>query len=163
MLYAAILYPAVKHQKPEQIDDSAANGVNGVVKVVALRAGVGVTAETIEAARKAKDALKVTWSAAPPQTYTNAQILQDYAAIAADWNQTGVEMLNKGDAAAAIKGAPKVLIADFFSEHVSHMCMEPLNATVRVDGDRVETWSGNQSPTNMKFLPRSRPARRPTR
>jgi isoquinoline 1-oxidoreductase beta subunit len=30
--------------------------------------------------------------------------------------------------------------------------MEPLNATVRVDGDRVETWSGNQSPTRMKIL-----------
>lgn len=61
-------------------------------------------------------------------------------------------MLNKGDAAAAIKGSAKVLTADFFSEHVSHVCMEPLNATVKVDGDRVETWSGNQSPTNMKIL-----------
>jgi isoquinoline 1-oxidoreductase beta subunit len=152
MLYAAILYPAVQHQKPEQIDDSAAKAVKGVVKVVALPAGVGVIAETIEAARKAKDALKVIWSAAPAQTYSNEKILQDYVAIAADWNQTGVEMLNKGDAAAAIKGAAKVLTADFFSEHVSHVCMEPLNATVKVDGDRVETWSGNQSPSNMKIL-----------
>src|SRR5215469_7201492 len=152
MLYAAIFYPAVQHQKPEQIDDSAAKAVTGVVKVVTLPAGVGVIAETIEAARKAKDALKVTWSAAPAQTYTNEQILQDYAAIAADWNQPGVEMLNKGDAAAAIKGAARVLTAEFFSEHVSHVCMEPLNATVKVDGDRVETWSGNQSPTTMKIL-----------
>ena len=30
--------------------------------------------------------------------------------------------------------------------------MEPLNATVKVDGDKVETWSGNQSPTTMKIL-----------
>jgi isoquinoline 1-oxidoreductase subunit beta len=64
MLYAAILYPSVQYQKPEQIDDSAAKAISGVVKVVALPAGVGVIAETIEAARKAKDALKVTWSAA---------------------------------------------------------------------------------------------------
>jgi isoquinoline 1-oxidoreductase beta subunit len=152
MLYAAILYPSVQHQKPEQIDDSAAKTLKGVVKVVALPAGVGVIAETIEAAQKAKEALKITWSAAPAQTYTNEQILQDYGAIAADWNQPGVEMLNKGDAAAAIKTAAKVLTADFFSEHVSHVCMEPLNATVKIDGDRVETWSGNQSPTNMKIL-----------
>ena len=48
MLYAAILYPTVQHQKPEQVDDSAAKAVKGVVKVVALPAGVGVIAETIE-------------------------------------------------------------------------------------------------------------------
>src|SRR6516162_6353687 len=152
MLYAAILYPSVQHQKPEQIDDSAASAVKGIVKVVALPASVGVIAETIEAARKAKDALKVTWSAAQAQTYSTEQILQDYSAIAADWNQPGVEMLSKGDAEAAVRGAAKVLSADFFSEHVSHVCMEPLNATVKVDGDRVESWSGNQSPTNMKIL-----------
>ena len=152
MLYATILYPSVQHQKPEQIDDSAANAVKGLVRVVALPAGVGVIAETIEAAHKAKDALRVSWSAARAQTYTNEQILQDYSAIAADWSQPGIEMLNKGDAAAALKDAAKVLAADFFSEHVSHVCMEPLNATVKVDSDKVETWSGNQSPTNMKIL-----------
>src|SRR5215472_2852128 len=152
MLYATILYPSVQHQKPEQIDDSAAKAVKGLVRVVALPAGVGVIAETIEAAHKAKDALRVSWSAARAQTYTNEQILQDYSAIAADWSQPGIEMLNKGDAAAALKDAAKVLAADFFSEHVSHVCMEPLNATVKVDSDKVETWSGNQSPTNMKIL-----------
>ena len=152
LLYAAILYPSVQYQKPEQIDDTAARAVKGVVKVVPLPAGVGVIAESLPAARKGKDALKVTWSKATAQTYTNDQIMRDYQRIAADWNKPGVEMLNKGDAAAAIKGAAKVLSADFFSEHVSHVCMEPLNATVKVDGDKVETWSGNQSPTTMKIL-----------
>jgi len=152
MLYAAVLYPPVQYQKPDKIDDAAARAVKGVVKIVPLPAGVGVIAESLHAARKSKDALKVTWSKAPAQTYTNEQILRDYQAIAADWNQPGVEMLNKGDAAAAMNGAARVIKADFFSEHVSHVCMEPLNATVKVDGDRVETWSGNQSPTTMKIL-----------
>ena len=152
MLYAAILYPTVQYQKPERIDDGAAKAVKGVVKVVPLPAGVGVIAETLEAAHQAKAALKVAWSAAPAQSYSNEEILEDYSRIAADWNRPGVEMLNQGDAALAIKGAAKVISADFFSEHVSHVCMEPLNATVKVDGDRVETWSGNQSPTDMKIL-----------
>jgi CO/xanthine dehydrogenase Mo-binding subunit len=47
MLYAAILYPSVQHQKPEQIDNNAAKAVKGVIKVVALPAGVGVISETI--------------------------------------------------------------------------------------------------------------------
>jgi isoquinoline 1-oxidoreductase beta subunit len=152
MLYAAVLYPPVQYQKPEQIDDTAAKTVKGVVNVVPLPAGVGVIAESLHAARKGKDALKVAWSKATAQTYTNEEILRDYQAIAADWDRPGVEMLNKGDVAAALKDAVKVMKADFFSEHVSHVCMEPMNVTVKVDGDKVESWSGNQSPTTMKIL-----------
>ena len=152
MLYAAVLYPPVQYQKPEQIDDTAAKAVKGVVNVVPLPAGVGVIAESLHAARKGKDALKVAWSKATAQTYTNEEILRDYQAIAADWDRPGVEMLNKGDVAAALKDAVKVMKADFFSEHVSHVCMEPMNVTVKVDGDKVESWSGNQSPTTMKIL-----------
>ena len=44
------------------------------------------------------------------------------------------------------KGAAKVVTAEYSSEHVSHVCMEPLNATVKVDGDKVEVWAGNQAP-----------------
>ena len=73
-------------------------------------------------------------------------MLQDYRAIAADWSQTGVEMVKIGDADAAIKGAAKVIAADYFSDHVSHMCMEPMNVTVRVDNGTIDIWSGNQSP-----------------
>ena len=36
MLYAAVLYPPVQYQKPEQIDDTAAKAVKGVVNVVPL-------------------------------------------------------------------------------------------------------------------------------
>ena len=61
-------------------------------------------------------------------------------------------MVKKGDADAALKGAAKVLTAEYFSDHVSHVCMEPLNATVKVDGDKVEVWSGNQSPGIMQIL-----------
>ena len=95
---------------------------------------------------------RITWSKATAQTYNNEAILRDYQTLAADWNKPGIEMLSKGDVGAAFNDAAKVLKADYLSEHVSHVCMEPLNATVRVDGDRVETWSGNQSPTTMKIL-----------
>ncbi len=61
-------------------------------------------------------------------------------------------MVKKGDADAALKGAAKVVTAEYFSEHVSHVCMEPLNATVKVDGDKVEVWAGNQAPGVMQIL-----------
>jgi isoquinoline 1-oxidoreductase beta subunit len=152
MLYAAILFPEVQYEKAEQIDDTAAKAIKGVLKIVPLPSGVGVIAETPEAAMKAKKLLKVTWSkSTPAQTYDDDRVLQDYRAIAADWSQTGVPMVTKGDADAAVKGAAKVLTADFFSDHVSHVCMEPLNVTVRVDNGVIDVWSGNQAPTVMKI------------
>jgi len=47
MLYAAVLYPDVQHEKAQQIDDAAALAVKGVVKVVPLPVGVGVIAGPI--------------------------------------------------------------------------------------------------------------------
>jgi isoquinoline 1-oxidoreductase beta subunit len=153
MLYAAVLYPDVQHEKPQQVDDAAAKAVKGVVKIVSLPVGVGVIAETVEAAMRAKTLLKVTWTkAALGQTYSDDGILADYRTIAADWAKPGIDMVKKGDADAALKSAAKVVTAEYFSDHVSHVCMEPLNATVRIDGDKVEVWSGNQAPGVMQIL-----------
>src|ERR1700742_102145 len=153
LLYGAVLYPDVQHEKPLQIDDTAAKAMKGVVKIVPLPFGVGVIAETVEGAMRAKEALKVSWSkTTPAQSYTEDKILAEYRALAEDWSKTGVDMVKKGDADAAIKGAAKVLAAEYFSDHVSHVCMEPLNATVRVSGDKVEVWSGSQAPVVMKIL-----------
>ena len=153
MLYASVLYPQVQYEKAEQIDDAAAKAVKGVVKVVTLPSGVGVIAETHrsrdEGERPAQgDVVKI--DAGADLHYD--RVLQDYRAIAADWSQPGVEMIKVGDADGAIKGAAKVIAADYFSDHVSHMCMEPLNVTVKVDNGTIDIWSGNQSPSTMKIL-----------
>jgi isoquinoline 1-oxidoreductase beta subunit len=152
MLYGAILYCDVQHEKPVQIDDAAAKQVKGVVKIVPLPVGVGVLTETVEAAFRAKDLLKVTWTkTTPAQTYANDAVIADYRGIAGDWSKPGVDMIKKGDADAALKGAAKVLAAEYFSEHLSHVCMEPLNATVHIQGDKVEVWAGNQAPVTQQM------------
>ncbi len=153
MLYATVLFPEVQYESAEQIDDAAAKAVPGVVKTVPLPSGVAVIAETIDAAMKAKSLLKVTWTKkTPAQTYDDDRVLQDYRAIAADWSKPGVDMVKIGDADGAVKGAAKVITADYFSDHVSHMCMEPMNVTARVDNGVIDIWSGNQSPSTMKIL-----------
>jgi len=81
---------------------------------------------------RAKTLLNVTWTkAAPGQSYSDDGVLADYRTIAADWAKPGVEMVKKGAADAALKSAAKVVTAEYFSDHVSHVCMEPLNATVK--------------------------------
>jgi isoquinoline 1-oxidoreductase subunit beta len=159
MLYGVVLFPPVQYEGPDQIDDSAAKAVKGFVKIVPLQpgpgliGGVGVIAETIDGAMKAKSLLKVTWTKkAQAQNYDDDRVLQDYLAIASDWGKPGLQMVKIGDADNALKGAAKVLSADYLSDHVSHVCMEPLNVTVKADNGTIDIWSGNQSPSTMKIL-----------
>jgi isoquinoline 1-oxidoreductase beta subunit len=159
MLYASVLFPPVQYEGPDQIDDAAAKAVKGVVKIVPLQSGpgviggVGVIAETIDASMRAKSLLKVTWTKkAQAQNYDDDRVLQDYRTIASDWSKPGVEMISAGDADGAIKSAAKVISVDYLSDHVSHVCMEPLNVTVKADNGTIDIWSGNQSPSTMKIL-----------
>jgi len=148
MLYGAVLRAPVQGEKPERIDDAAAKAVKGVVQIVPLPYGVGVVAQTYEGAKKAKEALKVTWSTtAKARSYNSDQVLKEYAAIANDMSKQSVTVLKHGDPDAAFASAAKVIKADFLSDHVAHACMEPMNATAKVDGDRIEIWTPTQSPT----------------
>src|SRR5580700_11856411 len=72
MAYATVLRSPVEKGTPEQVDDVAALAVPGVLKVVPLKNSVGVVAETIEAAFKGRDALKVSWSSVPTDTFNSA-------------------------------------------------------------------------------------------
>lgn len=148
LLFGAVLHPPVEHEKPVQIDDSAAKKIHGIVKIVPLDHGVGIIGETVEATKTAKAALKVTWSTtAEARHYSSDKVLADYQAVARDTTKPGVAMVAEGDAPAALTAAAKTVTAEYFSDHVAHASMEPLNATALVKGDTVELWLGNQSPT----------------
>ena len=147
MLYGAILRAPVEGERPERVDDSAARAVKGVVQIVWLTYGVGIVAETVEASTKGKAALKVEWSkTAKARTYDSDKVGQEYLAIARDLTKKGIEVEKHGDADAAIAGAAKTLTAEYLTEHVTHACMEPMNATAKVEGNKVEVWAPTQSP-----------------
>ena len=153
MLYAAILHPPVQGEKPETVDDSAAKAVKGITAITPMPFGVAVIGDSVEGTKKAKALLKVTWTTtAPARTYTSSKIAEEYRQIAADKSQKGFPMIKTGDAPAAIAGAAKVISADYSNDHVSHTCMEPMNATAVVNGDKVEIWASNQAPSIMQFL-----------
>jgi isoquinoline 1-oxidoreductase beta subunit len=156
MLYAAVLHPPVQGEKPDQVDDSAAKAVKGIKAIVPMPFGVAVIGDTVEGTKKAKALLekKVTWTnTAPARNYTSSKITEEYRQIAADKSQKGFPMVKKGgDAPAAVAGAAKVVSAEYLNDHVSHTCMEPMNATAVVKGDEVEIWASNQSPSIMQAL-----------
>jgi len=160
MLYASVLLPPVQGEKPVEINDTAAKAVKGVVKIVRVQRawgtgeGVGVIAETVEGAMKAKKALKVTWTnEAKARSYDSAKVAEENLAIARDLSKEGVELMKEGgDAAAAISGAAKTISVEVTSDHVTHIPMEPINATAVINGDKCEIWASNQSPTSLKAI-----------
>src|SRR5262249_13369743 len=55
---------------------------------------------------------------------------------------------DKGDLDAALAGAAQRIEARYELPYLAHAPMEPLNAAVKIDGDRCEVWTGTQSQTN---------------
>jgi len=148
MLHGAVLRPPVQKDKPLSVDESEARKVKGFVKTVTLPYGVGVLATSTWAARQAKDALKVAWSDdAPAGSYTTDAVKQAYLAAVSDTSKQGVTAEQHGDAASAIAGAKTVLKADYHSGHLAHMALEPMNATARFSGDKLEVWAPTQAPS----------------
>jgi isoquinoline 1-oxidoreductase subunit beta len=148
MLYATIVRAPVQGEKPEAIDDAAAKKVAGVKAIVPMPYGVGVVADTYWGARKARNALKVTWSSgSKARAYSSDKIAAEYQQRARSFADTGVEYVKFGDPDGTLQGAAKVVHAEFLNEHVAHACMEPMNATARADGDNIELWAPVQSPS----------------
>lgn len=151
MLYAAVVYPPVESEKVIGVDAGAAARVKNIVAITPTPFGVAIIAKTAEGALKAKSLVKATWSAtAPGRSYTSKDAAQDYLAIARDAAKAGVAMFKIGDAATAMKGAAKTIVGEYANDHVSHVPMEPTNATALVNGSKCEVWVSNQSPSQLK-------------
>jgi isoquinoline 1-oxidoreductase subunit beta len=97
---------------------------------------------------QAKRALKVNWtSTAKARGYSSDKALAEFVARAKNPADTGVAMGTHGDTEGALKSAAKRLEATYTSEHVSHMCLEPMNATALVRDGKLEVWAPSQAPT----------------
>lgn len=150
MVYGAILREPMEGAAPDKIDDTAARAVEGVVKIVPLKYGVGVLADTPWAAFKAKNALKVSWSRnAKGWGFSSEKGYEMFAAAARDPQRKGVVWEIKGDPEGAMKKAATVFEGEYRADYAYHAQMEPLNsvAAVSAAGDAVEIWCGTQSQT----------------
>ncbi|TMD94830.1 MAG: xanthine dehydrogenase family protein molybdopterin-binding subunit [Chloroflexi bacterium] len=94
--------------------------------------GVAITAETFGIAKKAKNALKVTWSAGPMDNLSDKQI---------DDLLAGIQ-----DKCVAPDLGEGVIDANFRWPYVSHAPMETNTAVAHATADKVEVWSGPQIP-----------------
>jgi len=144
MKYAVIRHPAHVGGKISAVNNlDKIMAMTGVVNVVHIEEGVAVVADTTWHAKNAANALDLQEEQNKEFGHVDAISTLKEAMTGKPgkvWEEVGKidEVLMK---------APKVLEAEYMVPYLAHACMEPLNCTVLVNGNKAEAWTGNQSTT----------------
>jgi len=131
--------------KVRSFDATEAKGRPGVEQVVQVPSGVAVVARDFWSARNGRDALHVEWDLGPGAAIDTDSMLARYRELA---RRPGTVVETRGDCDAALAQAKRRIEAEFAVPYLAHATMEPMNCTVRIDGDRCEIWTGTQFQTN---------------
>jgi isoquinoline 1-oxidoreductase subunit beta len=150
MAHAAVLSAPTIGGRIAHVDDTAARRLAGVLAIVPMAGVVAVVAEHYWQARRALEAVEVTWQFGRPEqpgqpsdagiddARLDARYGQAFAA-SAGWAQAE----RRGEAEPAPRGA-QGFEAEYRSPWLSHAPMEPMNATVWVRDDGVTVWAPTQ-------------------
>jgi isoquinoline 1-oxidoreductase subunit beta len=144
MLVAVLQRPPRFGATIKSFDATATKAVPGVVEVLQVPRGVAVVAKSFWAAKQGRDALKVEWDDSKAEKRSTAAIMAEYRTLA---EQPGKSARREGDAAAALKGAAKLITATYEFPYLAHAPMEPLDAVVKLDANSCEIWCGDQFQT----------------
>ena len=142
MLYAALAQCPVFKGKLKSVDDTKIAGMRGVRQVVKLDDAVAVVADGWWQARKALDALDVTWDAGPNGAVSSESIAALLRA-GLDSAEAGVGR-EHGDAITSLTQSATRLTAEYHLPYLAHATLEPQNCTAHVVGDQVEIWVPTQ-------------------
>ena len=143
MLTAVVAHSPVPGGKLKSFNATVAKAVPGVRDVVQIPTGVAVIADHFWAAKKGRDALKIDWDAGSFNSFTSAQQVAEYKAMA---NTKGLPALEKGNVAASLEKSSKVIDAEYLFPYLAHAAMEPINCTVKIMKDSCKIWTGTQLP-----------------
>ena len=143
-LTALVAHPPRFGAVVKSVDATAARRVKGVTHVVQVPSGVAVVATGFWAARKGREALRVTWDERRAERRSSEELFASYRALAA---RSGKPARRDGDAAGAMRSARKVIEAVYEFPYLAHAPMEPLDAVVRIGADGCDLWAGSQAPT----------------
>jgi isoquinoline 1-oxidoreductase beta subunit len=141
---ALVLRPPAFGAKLVKFDASDALRVPGVEQVVKTDNGVAVIAAHFWAAKVGRDALRAEWSAPENGGASSEKILSELRELT---RREGTPVVDTGKAQStkdAIGRAARKLEASYEVPYLAHATMEPLNCSVKIDGDRCQIWTGTQ-------------------
>jgi len=143
MVFAAINACPVPGGKLKSVDESPAAGAPGVLKVVKLDNAVAVVATgSFWRAKQALARLQPEWDVGEAGNVNSEQLSRTFRAAL---NQPMLMARNDGDVDQAMAGAAKTFEAVYETPYLSHSPMEPMNATVHLQPDRLDVWFGTQA------------------
>jgi isoquinoline 1-oxidoreductase beta subunit len=153
MKYAVIARPPVTGGKLVSFDSKDAMKVSGVERVMEVQGwpwpskfqplgGVAVIARNTGAAIKGRDALKIVWDDGPNGKYESTAYRKELEEAA---RKPGLVVRKEGDVDAALKGADKVIVGEYYLPHLAHVSMEPPVAVANVKDGKAEIWAPVQS------------------
>jgi len=143
MIYAAVTTCPVFGGTVKHVDDSKVKDRRGIKQIVPVPGGVAVVADSFWRAKQAVADLVITWDEGAGAGTNSDQFRKEYR-DALDGPAANAKRV--GDVNAAMARAAKKIDALYEAPHVAHAAMEPLNATVHVQGDRLDAWMGTQDP-----------------
>jgi isoquinoline 1-oxidoreductase subunit beta len=152
MLYASIEMPPAIYGKVAKYDGSEAMKVKGVKYVLkterklahAIPEAVAVVADNYWAALKGRKALKITWDETDVEKFSTDTYFEKLRALGKEDGLIHADN-SKGDFAKSYAESTKKLDSVYETSHMAHSPIEPVNATVWVQGDKVEIWASVQS------------------
>ena len=137
LVYASVEMSPVIGGQPKSFDDSAVRSLPGIIGVYKINGGVGIVADSYWRAFKARKALKVEWDLGPGANLSTKGMWD--GTKAAEKSVAPIKVRpDVGNANDALKGAAKVLKAEYYTQHVGHQPLEPMNMVAIVSGDKCE-------------------------
>lgn len=124
----------------------------GVLKIVSFDYAIGIVANKLEQALKAKSLLKIDWSESDASGFNSQEVYKEYEKIA-EQPEKGKVISEIGNVDRAMQNAAKTYTSDFKNDYVYHAQMEPLNAVIKVSEDlkRGDVWVGSQQGADSKL------------
>lgn len=131
----------------KSVDDAAAKAMDGVFGIHRVSFGVAVVARSYWHAKRAAEALVITWDDdSVLSKISTAQIRADYAALAKS-GDGAKDARDDGDVDAVMPTAKAKVEAVYEAPYWAHATMEPQNCTAVVRDGHCEVWVPTQAPT----------------
>ncbi|CAB4242763.1 Isoquinoline 1-oxidoreductase subunit beta (fragment) [Methylacidimicrobium sp. AP8] len=143
LAYAVFLRPPRFGARPKAVDTRAAKALPGVIAVPTLSQGVAVIAETIGAAFRGREALRVEWEGGEEKLSSASA----EAALVDALQGEGIVAREEGRPRELWASGSRRLERTYRLPFLAHGTLEPMNATAWVKDGGCEIWTGTQFPT----------------
>lgn len=145
MVYGMVKRSPVNGTRPELKNRGEIESMKGVLEIVPLDYGIGVVAQSIETALKAKERLEIDWIGEVEASHHNSESAYSAYEEMAKSDHTGNIISQAGDMGSEILRASRIIQADYKNDYIYHAQMEPLNAVAHIKENSAEVWVGTQA------------------